>query len=187
MVAAWYVHRGTRQRWARQQALPEIERLVESSPGSGDLNRWQAFELGSEAERWIPNDPLLERLRERYSGLVTVHTDPPGARVLARPYAAVDEVWESLGVTPIDQVASLWGATAEDREGWVEPIEDLTELPGSGRRPDILRPEAMCRGVGGHRQPHPAAVVVRAGIHMPASSTCRPRSGRLYVDRYEVT
>ena len=60
---AWFAHRGSRQHWAREQALPEIERLLESTPWTGGLGMWHAFKLGREAKRLIPNDPLLERLR----------------------------------------------------------------------------------------------------------------------------
>ena len=186
MVAAWYVHRGTRQRWARQQALPEIERLVESSPGSGDLNRWHAFALGREAERWIPNDPLLGRLRERYSGPVTVHTDPPGARVLARPYAAVDEVWESLGVTPIDELRVAAGVLQlRIEKAGFEPIEDLywnsrfaNVDPGY-----ILRPTGRSAGgdgVGaGDRAPAPRHGRPRGLAHARRRAPAAPGAGRL--------
>jgi hypothetical protein len=194
LLTVWYVHRGARQRWARQQALPEIERLVESSPGSGDLNRWHASALGREAERWIPNDPLLERLRERYSGLVTVHTDPPGARVLAQPYAAAGEVWEPLGVTPIDQVRFSLGVLRLriDKDGF-EPIDDLYwnsrfESVGPGY---VLRPEGdVPAGMVWASATAPQLRVAGAptGIHMPGVEHLPPQEpGDFLVDRYEVT
>jgi hypothetical protein len=48
--------RSSRARWARNQALPEIVRLVEKEDFDG------AFRLARQAERHIPDDPQLARL-----------------------------------------------------------------------------------------------------------------------------
>ena len=87
-LSAWLYRRWTKAQWARQVALPEIERLLDAS--AGGPGTWQAYVLGREAERSIPDDPLLQRLRGRYSNPLTIHSDPPGARVYAKPYALVD-------------------------------------------------------------------------------------------------
>jgi formylglycine-generating enzyme required for sulfatase activity/dienelactone hydrolase len=194
LAAAWFVHRGARQRWARQEALPEIERLLDSSPGSGDLSRWQAFRLGREAERWLPGDPMLERLRERYSGPVTVHSDPPGARVFARPYGEGGEDWELVGVTPIDELHFASGVLRlrVEKDGF-EPIDDLSWhylVAGDGRGYVLQPPADVPAGMvwASATAPQVRVTGAPAGIHMPGVEQLPPQDlGDFFVDRYEVT
>ncbi|MHC5109274.1 MAG: peptidase associated/transthyretin-like domain-containing protein [Planctomycetota bacterium] len=91
-----------KDRVARKAALPEIARLIDATPWSGGISIWEAFALGSEAERYISDDPTLLALKGRYSKLLTIRSDPPGARVYAQPYASVEGKWELLGETPIE-------------------------------------------------------------------------------------
>ncbi len=77
-LSAWLYHRSARTQWAREVALPEIERLLDASTGGPGL--WQAYVLGREAERALPDDPLLQRLRSRYSNPLTDPLRSPGAR-----------------------------------------------------------------------------------------------------------
>jgi tRNA A-37 threonylcarbamoyl transferase component Bud32/dienelactone hydrolase len=97
-LAAWIVHRSAGIRWARNQAMPEIVRLVEEEDHVG------AFQLAKQAERYIPEDPLLVSLWPQISNVASFHTVPEGADVYWKPYEAVDHVWDHLGVTPIDGV-----------------------------------------------------------------------------------
>jgi predicted Ser/Thr protein kinase len=94
-AAGWFFHRSSRVRWAREQALPEILRLV----GEGDY--WTAFSLAREAERYIPTDPILAKSMPELSTHVSIETTPPGADVYFKRYEAVDGDWEHLGRTPI--------------------------------------------------------------------------------------
>ena len=194
LVAAWSIHRGARQRWARQQALPEIERLLDSSPGSGDLTRWHAFQLGREAERWLPGDPLLDRLRERYSGPVTVHSDPPGAHVLAQPYWVEGKDWEQLGVTPIDDLDFTSGVLrlTIEKDGY-EPVDDLYWNPrfASVDPGYILRPKGEVQAGmvwAPATAPQLRVAGAPAGIHMPGVEHLPPQEvGDFSIDRHEVT
>jgi len=90
-------HRAGRVRWAREQALPEILRLV----GEGDY--WAAYALAREAERHIPGDPILLKSWPEFSTHVSIETTPAGADVYLRRYEAMDGDWEYLGRTPIFQ------------------------------------------------------------------------------------
>jgi dienelactone hydrolase len=194
LVGAWYAHRGARQRWARQQALPEIERLLDSTTWAGGLGTWQAFQLGREAERFIPNDPLLERLRGQYSRPLTIRSEPPGARVLAKPYAAVAQEWELLGETPIEELPFVTGVLRVriEKDGF-EPIEDLYWNPASRSegRGYVLRhaedvPEGMVWAPAS--APQIEFTGAPAGIHMPGVEHLPPQEpGDFFVDRYEVT
>jgi len=89
-------------RWARNQALPQLALLLDQ----GKVN--QAFRLTLEAERYIPNDPLLERLVRGFTVPVSLQTTPPGAEIYMRTYAAYDEEWTFLGKSPISNLRIPW-------------------------------------------------------------------------------
>lgn len=194
IAGGWFVRKQARIRWARQTALPEIERLLAESAWFGDLNRWKAFQLGREAERYIPDDPLLERLRGRYSNVMTVHSDPPGAQVFAQPYRAEDEEWELLGETPVDDLRFASGVLRLRivKDGF-EPIEDLFWIPffvGDGPGYELLpvghAPEGMVWSSA--TAPRMTIEAAPAGIHMPGIEHLPQQElGGFFIDRHEVT
>jgi serine/threonine protein kinase len=75
-VVAWVVRHNGKVRWARQQAIPEISRLIENGQYVA------AFYLSEQAKQYIPNDPLLAKLDRDYSIATSIRTNPPGADVL---------------------------------------------------------------------------------------------------------
>lgn len=89
-------------RWARNQALPQISSLLDQ--GKVD----QAFRLTLDAARYIPKDPVLERLVRSFTVPVSVQTTPPGAEIYIRTYTAVDEDWTFLGKSPLENVRVPW-------------------------------------------------------------------------------
>lgn len=91
-----------RARWARNQALPEIAHLVDQEK----LDK--ALRLVREAERYIPNDPLLLRLRRSFAIPVSIQTAPLGADIYVRTYSASDEDWTYLGKAPLENVHVPW-------------------------------------------------------------------------------
>ena len=97
-IAAWIGHRSTKIRWARNQALPEIVRLVEEEDYIG------AYRFAEEAERYIAKDSLLLNLWPQISRVASFHTIPEGADIYWKPYEAVDREWDHLGLTPIDSI-----------------------------------------------------------------------------------
>ena len=84
-----------RLKWARQEALPEVVRLIEEEEYAA------ALELAGEVGGVIPNDPMLAGLWDEMSNTVSVETDPPGAEVFYRDNAAPEAVWNLLGSSPI--------------------------------------------------------------------------------------
>jgi len=91
-----------KERWARNQALPEISRLLDQDKQD------QAFRLAQKAGKYIPNDPLLERLLRSFTVPVSVQTTSPGAEIYVRTYLANDEDWASLGKSPLENVRVPW-------------------------------------------------------------------------------
>ena len=88
--------RNAKRHWAREQAIPQIIELIPKS------NYPAAFALAVEAEKYIPNEPRLEKLWPDMSRPVTIHTTPEGADVYVKPYNA-GGAWQYLGRSPIEQ------------------------------------------------------------------------------------
>ena len=88
---------------ATSEWLPRIEMFADS----GD---WEAATaLARQAQRVIPDSPELADLWQRFSFLISLSSEPPGARVFRRGYTAPDSAWEELGITPIDSVRYPYG------------------------------------------------------------------------------
>ena len=85
-------------RWAREEAIPEIMRLVEQDDYA------PAFVLAEEAERYLPDDPILSGLWPQISTTQSLASTPPGADVYIRSYAASDDDWRFLGQSPLRDV-----------------------------------------------------------------------------------
>jgi dienelactone hydrolase len=93
-----FIRRESRMRWAREQAIPEIEGLIER-------NRFtDAFVLGERAEQAAPDDPVLAKLWPEMSVEMSVETVPPGADVQVKAYNAGEGDWRYLGRSPIERV-----------------------------------------------------------------------------------
>jgi predicted esterase/predicted Ser/Thr protein kinase len=93
---AWL--RQSRARWAQNEALPEVTRLMRAS-------RWlAATDLLRQAERYAPASPELIRLEDLVPrGTVTIETEPAGADVYIRDYTSPDDqaAWQHLGLSPV--------------------------------------------------------------------------------------
>jgi formylglycine-generating enzyme required for sulfatase activity/dienelactone hydrolase len=98
-TAVWQYNRAQKVRWAREEAVPEIVRLID------EMQYPAAFALAKEAELYIPTDPMLTMLWPDMSRLVSLHTDPAGADVYVSDYTAEHGDWIFLGVTPIDSAS----------------------------------------------------------------------------------
>ena len=96
IIAVWYFNRSTKIGWARKEALPEIIRLVEEDDYTA------AFKLALQAEKYIPEDPMLIEQWPKMSTEVSILTTPPEADVYMRDYTTIGDDWEYLGQTPIE-------------------------------------------------------------------------------------
>lgn len=130
-LGGWWAVReaGTRadQRWARTEAIPEIQDLVE---------RWEnveALHLAREARAYLPDDPTLAALIEAASVAVDVTSDPPGAAVSYRDYAPGEPPWSALGTTPLSEavVPDQQLMLRFERDGY-QPLE-LAVIPALGQ------------------------------------------------------
>jgi len=94
----WFFNRAAKISWARNEAVPEIMRLVEEE------KLLSAFRLAERVEKYSPKDPLLKKLWPQFSRTASFHTTPDGAIVFMKDYKAIENVWENLGQTPLDDI-----------------------------------------------------------------------------------
>jgi dienelactone hydrolase len=95
---AYWVERSSRARWARQQAIPEIQRLIDAEKFPA------AFALARQAEKYIAGDAALSQLWPKMSLLASIQTIPPGAAVFMKDYKASNSAWEYLGRSPLEKL-----------------------------------------------------------------------------------
>jgi pimeloyl-ACP methyl ester carboxylesterase len=103
LMGRW-LHRESRKSWARETAIPEIERLLNADDFHG------AFDLARQARRYLPADPMLDAAWERIANTITFQTDPPGATVSYREFTDLDGPWVVLGETPLEAMPFPRGA-----------------------------------------------------------------------------
>jgi hypothetical protein len=83
-------------RWAKEVAIPEIEKL------KNEADLIAAFNLLRKTEKYISNEARFKNLASFVTSRITILTDPPGADVYYREYSKVEGEWKKLGITPID-------------------------------------------------------------------------------------
>ena len=89
-------NRNAKTRWAHDVAIPEIKRLADQE------QYLPAFALAQTAEQNIAGDRALAAAWEIVSRPATIDTQPQGAEVYYKSYAADDSVpWTHLGTSPI--------------------------------------------------------------------------------------
>jgi hypothetical protein len=99
LTAVWLFNRQAKIRWAKEQALPEIVRLI----GADKLV--DAYFVTKKAEKYIPNSRQLAELKEQFSWPVSIHTTPEGADVFFGRFEDSIEESEYLGRSPINNIS----------------------------------------------------------------------------------
>ncbi|NWG74994.1 MAG: hypothetical protein HXY24_10370, partial [Rubrivivax sp.] len=124
--------RQTHVEWAKNQAVPEVERLLEQGAVTWDYPKArQALQLAQRASRHLPNEPRLEKAMAACSGLWSMKSDPSGAQVRIKPYGDPSADWEALGQTPLQDIRLARGfyLVRFEKPGF-EPVEAVCGLSG---------------------------------------------------------
>jgi hypothetical protein len=93
----WLYQRFEQRQWAREQAIPEINRLKQDTPLA-------AFQVLQKAEKILPGDPQLASIAKSMTYRVSVQSSPPGATVEIQDYRSAKGAWLALGATPLSGV-----------------------------------------------------------------------------------
>jgi len=96
-LSAWWLQRSSRAHWAREQAVPQIAQLIEREEFG------KAYALAVQAERYIPNDPMLAKFWPAMSWSGSIKTTPAGVSVFRKNYNAAGDTWELVGRSPIEK------------------------------------------------------------------------------------
>ena len=129
-LGLWQMDRSRRARWARLEAIPEIERMNLSG------RTIHAVRLARTAELYAPDE--IARVREGWLDFSLV-TEPAGALTEVKNYQDMDGEWEPFGLSPIRVRLPF----AYYRVRITKPGYKTIEVSASvGRMPVKLTPEA---------------------------------------------
>lgn len=97
LVGGWWLRHRSNVAWAKEQ----VSRVEELS-NAGDY--FAAFDLASDVQNYLPDDPNLTALMPTISDTLSVASDPPGAAVYFKRFARGESSSaekRSVGTTPI--------------------------------------------------------------------------------------
>ena len=166
--ASWYGYQTSRLRWARFEALPAIERL-------GEQERFvEAFELLQRVRPLLEGQPEFQRLWSTLTFSVGITTEPSGATVSWRPYAARTARWTLAGTAPLDLRVPLGLLRLRVEKVGFEPVE-VARSGGRAISVDLKDSLDVPQGM----------VFVPAGqVNIGGAPV---RRGSFWLDRFEVT
>ena len=135
-----------REQWARQEALPEIERLLNQDQYAA------AFTLARQVQPVLGSDPVLTRVMPLISVPASFTTEPGEAEASFKPYGDVEAPWEPLGKTPLSKIRLPRGAFRFrfEKEGYATRYLARTLTAELEPEPVVLSPQdEMVRVPGG--------------------------------------
>jgi hypothetical protein len=87
-----------KRQYARNTLIQEIQKLVENNI----IAPSHAYDLATEAEKYIPDDSILMSLWPRIGYKSFLKTQPEGAHVFWKDYDNPEDSWKLFGVTPLN-------------------------------------------------------------------------------------
>ena len=100
LSAVWFFNHQAKISWAREEAIPEISRLMEV----GLENYVRAYTLIEKAEKYIPDDKKLNDFLSQCAVHTSIRTSPQGAKIYFKEYKSSEKDWKYLGISPIDNI-----------------------------------------------------------------------------------
>jgi DNA-binding winged helix-turn-helix (wHTH) protein/formylglycine-generating enzyme required for sulfatase activity len=181
VAAGWIGERAAAARWAREEAIPEVGRLVDAGDNQA------AFALAREVRKSIANDPLLDRLTPQFAATFSVTTTPAGADVYVRAYDDATAEWQLLGHSPLASVqvprdALRWRF---EKAGYA-PAERATTVQADNFGGALI--EVALQEIGSATEdmvPVPGGLVRRAANTQEVEREVN--LAPYFIDRFEVT
>jgi serine/threonine protein kinase len=93
----WFYQRSQQRQWAREEAIPEINRLAPNTPLA-------AFLVWQKAAKILPGDPQLASIAKSLTSRVCGPIVTGRRHVEIQDYSSPNGAWLSLGVTPLSGV-----------------------------------------------------------------------------------
>jgi len=169
-------------RWARQVAIPEIERMIEGNDAWRNLV--PPYRLAEKAETVIPRDPKLAELFSKCSLNIDVKTDPPGARVYMKEYVTPDAEWSYLGLTSLEKIRLPIGIFRWkfEKEGYETVLAAASTWNIDYKAPSVIVPTDVVRRLDKAGSIPPGMVRVQGGQTQTGG-----KLEDFFIDRCEVT
>jgi len=175
-------------RWAQQDAIAQIDRLIQEDA------YFAALTLAERAERYVPDHPVLADRWQRLSREFMIATDPPDARVFLSEYRDRKPRWKYLGRSPIRNARIPFGtyrwrvqkpgfATIE-----VVRTNDLPSSPLDGTGPPPKQIDFTLRRLGEFSAEMvwiPPSDLDQQGLYHGRRKI--PSAPAFQIDKYEVT
>jgi tRNA A-37 threonylcarbamoyl transferase component Bud32/dienelactone hydrolase len=175
IAGVWSYRVARERRWAREDAIPQVERLIDARKPLA------ALAVLHKAERDLPGDARLQQLAEQTMHTVAITSQPAGALVEIEDYLGSDAGWQSLGATPLP--------AARIPKGY---FRWRVSKAGAGQMEVARAADAKMDFSLASAQTAPDGMVFAAGGFWTAYSAFLGWIGPYtlppyYVDRYEVT
>ncbi len=178
--AVFFYKRQTKIHWARDEALPEIERLI----GENDVwrNLVEPYQLAVKTEAILGKDTILEALIHKCSRNIDVLTKPPGVSVYLKEYIHPEAEWTFLGITPLKSVRVPIGIFRWklEKKGY-DTLQAASSTWDLGGDDDLIGGYNFVRTLD-KRDSLPVGLV-----RVPATETEVGPLGDFFIGRYEVT
>jgi len=158
--------------WTQNEAIPEIERLWNNNEYSA------AFGLYNKARKYIRDEKVNLDLEKSLIQKLSIITEPPGAEIFIKEYAATDDKWQSLGSTPIDSLEMPYRVFYQCRiikEGYEPVLAVFSSSQGMFSRKLFRKGEI------------PQGMVHVNGLMEDQYADHLNDSQDFFIDRYEVT
>jgi serine/threonine protein kinase/formylglycine-generating enzyme required for sulfatase activity len=178
--------------WARAQ-VPRIEEFAKAG------RNFEAFDLASQVQDYIPADPTLAALMPTISDTLSVKSEPAGAQVYLKRYQPDEKEATTerhlIGVTPISGLRIPRGAQIVyiEKDGYA-PVQTITStrvLKFATNMTYTLPPAEISRQLIAADAVPEGMVFVQGGEYRLASSS-RPTDDKItladyFIDKYEVS
>ncbi len=174
-AGVWLYHRASERRWAREEALPQVNSLLAANKPLA------AFGLLERAQKYLPADPEFEQIAGANSTVVSVSSSPSGATVEIQDYLTPDAPWHRVGVTPLENVTIPDGyfrwKVSKAGSGELLVAPETGSTMNFALDASKALPEGMVYSPGGSWSSYVGFIGWAGPYKLPA----------YYVDRYEVT
>ncbi len=179
LACIWFFDRQAKIRWARNEALPEIERLIEANWRDSS----EPYKLAEQAENFIPKDPKLAELFSKCSLNINIKTEPPGADIYMKEYDSPGSEWIYQGVSPIKNIRLPVGIFRWkiEKQGYETVLAASSSWDGALDKKNPLIPCDLMRVLD------KKGSILSGMVRVQGAKTPFGMLGDFYIDRYEVT
>jgi eukaryotic-like serine/threonine-protein kinase len=190
-IALWFIWHRRNLSWAQRQ-VAQIEAL------SSNGNYFAAYDLATETQKYLPNDPTITRLMPTISDTLTVTSEPSGAQVYLKrfsPDAAGNFPPRQLvGTTPIRDLRIARGQYLLyiEKEGFAKTVQTISGTLWRGGGQTGIPPPLTIeqRLLAADRVPNGMTLVTGSDYRLVAWT--RPTDAKVhlddfFIDKYEVS